>query len=143
GVKRVTDFIAVRNVWIDRVVLDVLPDPGSLRRQVRHIETVEPDPAVLGPDEAGNEAERRGLAAAGGTDEGHELAMADRQVEPPHGGDLAVLHRQSFDVELHGRLLNLGWPRRARPRGPDAVARSRRPSARARGRPGSRPRGAA
>jgi hypothetical protein len=50
---------------------------------------VEIDLAAANPLQPSQHSERGGLATPGRTDEDHELAVADRQIEIPHGIGLA------------------------------------------------------
>ena len=50
-------------------------------------------------DEAGDDAQQRGLAAAGRAEQGHELAGLDGQGDVVDGQRLAVADGQLFDVE--------------------------------------------
>jgi hypothetical protein len=54
------------------------------------------DAAALGPFEAGDQAQGGGFAAAGGAQQGEELAGADREAEVVHGGPFAVAGRHTF-----------------------------------------------
>jgi hypothetical protein len=47
---------------------------------------VDADLAAAGTGEVADEAEQGALAAPGGSDQGHELAALDRQVDPAQGG---------------------------------------------------------
>ncbi len=151
-VEREADVLADGHVRVDRVILEDVTDAAALRSQSRDVDPVEQDSPRLGPDEPGDEPEGRGLAAARRPHERHQLAVANGQVEPVHGGHLAVFDGQALDVQPHGRVpfattnaieLNLESRRRARRRGPGAAAGSRRRSALARARPGCRPPGEA
>jgi hypothetical protein len=51
---------------------------------VGDVPVAEPDRAFAERLEAGDQPQQRGLAAAGGPDEHHELAAPDRQVDAVH-----------------------------------------------------------
>ena len=68
-------------------------------RDAGDIGAVEADAPRLRRQEPGDGAHGRRLAAAGGTEQGDELAPADGEVEVLDGDGVAIGERQSFEVE--------------------------------------------
>jgi hypothetical protein len=68
-------------MWEEPVTLKHHIGGPRLGRQMRHILAVNDDPACAGTDEAANHPEQRGLAAAGGTQNGKKVAFHDVEVE--------------------------------------------------------------
>jgi hypothetical protein len=78
----VADVAAHRQVREQRVVLEHHADLAALDRQARHVVAAEQDAAAgVRRVEAGDQAQRRRLAAAGRAEQHERLAGADRQVE--------------------------------------------------------------
>jgi hypothetical protein len=71
-----------RHVRIERVVLKNHRDVAPLRREVVHDLASDQHDAFADLLEAGDHAQRGGLPAPGRTDEDHELALVDLEVEP-------------------------------------------------------------
>ena len=69
------------HVRVERVVLEDHRDVAVLRRNVGDVAVADEDVAVVDLFEAGEHAQRGGLAAAGGADEDEELAVGDLEVE--------------------------------------------------------------
>ena len=69
------------HVRVERVVLEDHRDVAVLRRHVVHHGLADRDAASRDDLEAGDHSQRRRLPAARGSDEHHELAVLDRQVE--------------------------------------------------------------
>src|SRR5207302_7160763 len=69
-----------------RVVLEDRVDVALVGRQRRHVLVLEQQLAAVGLLEAGDDAQRRGLAAAGGPEEGQELRAADREIDALQNG---------------------------------------------------------
>src|SRR5439155_13234374 len=59
------DILARRHVWEQRVRLEDHPHVALVGRDVRHVLAVDDDTALVGPVEAGNEAQGGRLPAAG------------------------------------------------------------------------------
>ena len=89
---------------------DVLEGAGqSLFGDAARLETVEPPGFATGRGEhqvaagggvdAGQAVEKGGLAGAVGADQGHDLTMADAQVQVVQGADAAEIHGQAADFE--------------------------------------------
>jgi hypothetical protein len=96
-----------RHVRPERVVLEHEADAAPLGRDVGDAPFADEDVAARRGEEAGNGAQRGGLAAAGGAEQGHQLAVADDQVEPVQGGDLAVADRQVLQTKFgHGAVFS-------------------------------------
>ena len=70
-----------RHVRVQRVVLEHHRDVAVLRRDVGDVAVADEDAARVDLFEAGQHAQRRGLAAAGGADENEEFAVGDLEVE--------------------------------------------------------------
>ena len=70
------------------------------------------DAAAIGPDLAAQHVEARGLAGAVGTDEGHELALGEREADAGHRLDAAI----GLGEAVHGEQAHAGLslPRRQR-----------------------------
>ena len=80
-----------RHVRIERVVLEDHRDVALLRGQVVDDLVADPDLAVGHLLEAGDHPERGRLAAAGGADEDHQLAVRDVEVERADGPRAVVV----------------------------------------------------
>jgi len=72
------------------VVLEDRVDVAPVGRAPRDVDAVELHGSGVGLLEAGDQPQRRGLARAGRAEQGEELAAAHLEVEPVHGGDVAV-----------------------------------------------------
>ena len=77
----------------ERALLRDVADPALLRRDRAALAgddtVVEPDAAGCRREEARDQAEQRGLAAARGAEHGGEGALGDDEVDPVHGADVA------------------------------------------------------
>ena len=71
----------------------------------RHVDSAELDVALVGLLEAGDHAEGRRLARAGGPEQREELALGDVEVEPVDRDDVAV--RAANAVQPHRRARHL------------------------------------
>ena len=69
------------HVRVERIGLEHHGKPAVGGRNVRDALAVDQDVAAADLLEAGDDAQQRGLAAAGGADEHHELAIRDREVD--------------------------------------------------------------
>ena len=114
-----------RLVRPDRVRLEEHAHPAALGRhglaRRREAPVAEPDLPGVGGEEARDEAEGRGLPAAGGAEERHELPVADLEREIPDGGDVLAVplgERQQADP---GHAAGQVW-RKRRPRNRCATA---------------------
>src|SRR5439155_20739520 len=88
-------------------------DEGPARRGGDHSVT-QGDLASVGALEARHQAQRRGLAAAAGAEEGEDLAAPDRQRHAVHGGGLT--EQLADAVERENRLAGDGLRPHARVR---------------------------
>jgi hypothetical protein len=73
------------HVRVEGVVLEDHRDVAVLGREVGDVAVTDPDGARVHLLQAREHAQGRGLAAAGGADEHHELAVVDLQVDARHG----------------------------------------------------------
>ena len=73
----------------ERVRLEDGVDGTPVGRQPRDVAAVDEHDAGVRPLEAGDQAERRRLAAAGRAEQREELSLDDGQVERVDSGDLA------------------------------------------------------
>src|SRR2546427_753424 len=95
------DVLGDRHGREERVRLEDDADGAPARRHVVDDAIVEADLARVGPLEAGDQAERRRLAATRAADEGDELPPADLQGEPVHGGRCAEALGQAGEADAH------------------------------------------
>jgi hypothetical protein len=82
------------------VVLEDHADVALVGRQPAHHPVAETDLAGVGLIEAGEEAEEGGLAAAGGPEQGEQLAIGDGQLGAVDRGDLAEALGNLRDVDV-------------------------------------------
>jgi hypothetical protein len=75
------------------------------RRQLRDVGAAQHHPAGGGLDEARDHAQGRGLAAARGAQQHHELAVGDRQRDVAHGVEIAVALHEVPDLELRHQTI--------------------------------------
>ena len=87
------------HVQEQRVLLEHGVDRPSMRRQRRDVFAMQPDRAGADVFEPGDAAQERGLAAAGGSEEREELAVADRERDPVQGGHVAVAFDDPVDID--------------------------------------------
>ena len=99
GLQAVGDVLGDRHVRKQRVALEYDAHVAGIRGQVIDRLAVDPHRAGRRPDEAGHHAEQRGLAAARGTEQGHDLAGAYGQRDVGDGGDGAVAMGDGVDIE--------------------------------------------
>ncbi len=85
----------------ERVLLEDHVHRPLVRRYARHILSLEHDPALVGHLEAGDHAQRRGLAAPARSQHREELAFADRERHVVHGRGLAVALAHTFERDPH------------------------------------------
>ena len=99
-----------RHVRVERIALEDHRDVALLRGQVVDDALADPDLSTADLLEPGEHAQRRRLAAPGGADEHHQLAVADLQVEIVDGLGAVVVDLQNgvvFDLG-HWALLCQG-----------------------------------
>ena len=85
--QREAHVVGDGHVRVERVVLEHHRDVAVLGGEVRDVAVADADGARRDVLEAGEHAQRGGLAAAGGADEDEELAVLDVEVERVDGGD--------------------------------------------------------
>ena len=93
------DVLGDRHVREQRVALEHHAGIAPPRRQVRDVAPAEADRAAGRLDEAGDHAQRRRLAAAGGAEQHHELAVRDIESDVAHGADVAVALGEAIELE--------------------------------------------
>ena len=84
------------HVRVERVVLEHHRDVAILRRHV--VDDIRSDQDLAARDvlEAGDHAQRRGLAAARRADQHHELLVLDVEIDAAHRLDATVVHLDDF-----------------------------------------------
>jgi hypothetical protein len=109
------EVLADGHVRVQRVVLEYHRDVAVLRREVRHLPSVDVDLAGGDVLEAGHNPKDRGLSAARGSDEHHELALPDLQRDVVHGDHVVAedLRDAVEDDAGHQRSFLLGATARA------------------------------
>ena len=102
--RAIGDVLEHRHVREQRIGLEHHAHVAVGGRELRHVAAADQDLALARHLEAGDHAQGRGLAAAGGAEQGHELARLDGEGDVVHGRDGAVAlgHVAEFDG---GRLL--------------------------------------
>jgi hypothetical protein len=81
------------------VILEHRVRLALVRRHRGDVAPAELDPASIGPLKAGDQSEQRRLARPRWTEQGEELALLDRQVDPGDGDDLAVVLADAFQAQ--------------------------------------------
>ncbi len=87
--EAVGDVLRHRHVREQRVILEHDAGPAPARRQMVDGLVIEQHAALALPDEAGNDAQQRGLAAAGRTQQRDELPARNIEIDVAHGDELA------------------------------------------------------
>ena len=85
------DVVEDVEVGEERVALEDGVDLAAVRRRRRHVVAVEQDLPVVRTFEAGDQPQRRRLAAPRRAEEREELAGLDRDVDPVDGCDVSEL----------------------------------------------------
>src|SRR6266498_3349925 len=85
--QAVAEVVPHAHVRVEGVVLEHHRDVAVARLQAGDVSIADADRAVVDRLEARDHPQQGRLAAAGGTDEHHELAALDRQADPVHGLD--------------------------------------------------------
>jgi hypothetical protein len=99
------------HVRVERVVLEDHRDVAVLRRQPVHDVIADANRPLGDVLEPGDHPQRRGLAAAGRTDEDNELPVADLEVQPGDGlRAVRVDLRQLLELNLRHGWRNLTAP---------------------------------
>ncbi len=114
--QREAHVLGDRHVRVERVGLEDHRDVALLRRAVGDDGAVDQHVAVGDLLQAREHPQRGRLAAAGGADEDHELAVADRQVEVADGlraVGISLRHAGQFDRGHRGDSFG-GWVRQGR-----------------------------
>ena len=103
------DVAVHRHVREKRVILEHHAEAALLGRQMVHALVVDPQLAVARRDQAGNDVEGSGFAAAARTEERHELSAPDRQGEVVEDGlrpeTLGDPEPQRAELRAHWRLI--------------------------------------
>ena len=92
----------------------ILQPRDLVRRHLRDVAAGESDPAFAGARIAENRHHQRRFAGAVGTDQRHDLALADLEVDAPERGDVAVIglhsaHGEERRVQRIVPIASLGW----------------------------------
>ncbi len=107
GLQAEGDVLRDCQVRKERVALEDDADVALVRRQARELAPIERDGARIRRREAGHDPEQRGLAAARGAEQRHELGLADRKIDAVQHRTGAEILRRLPDVEesvlAHGR----------------------------------------
>jgi hypothetical protein len=80
-------------------------DPALARAALRGAPAFETDIAGIGELEAGDDAQQRRLARARGAEQGHQLAVADTEIDAVEGHVVAETLGQALDLDTHGAPL--------------------------------------
>src|SRR5215475_12258229 len=88
------------HVWIERIVLEHHGDVAIHRRQIVDHLAVDRDVAAADLLQPGDHAQGRGLTAAGGANEDHELLVADLQIDVFDGvnGVVELVDAPEYDL---------------------------------------------
>ena len=106
--EAVGDVAGHGEVGEDGVVLEHHADVAPVRRQRVDALLTDADLAGIELGEAGDHAQQRGLAAAGGTQQGEELAVLDSERDIANGCDRSEGPADAFDRDLAQRLPSPG-----------------------------------
>ncbi len=83
------------------VVLEHQPDAALACRYARQVATVLQQRSRVGSVQSGQDAQQRGLARAGRTEQGDELALAQRQAHVVQRGEFVEAAREVGDFDGH------------------------------------------
>ena len=101
------DVVEHLEVGEDRVALEHHGQVPLAWRQVGHVGVADPDPATVGILQAGQQAQQRRLAAAARTEQHHELAVLDVELDVVDGHGLVEHLAHALEVDLgHGCVLS-------------------------------------
>jgi hypothetical protein len=89
---------------LPREQAEVLEDHRDAGPRLGHALALERDLAAVGGDEAVDAAQQRGLAAARGTDQGHDLALAHLEIDAAEHLERAVALGEAGDADARTRL---------------------------------------
>ena len=99
--QREGDVLIRRHVGIQRVGLEDDADIALLGREVRHVPLADQDTPAIRLQDAGDGEQRRGLAAARGTEQGQHLALFDGKAHVGHGDEAAETLGEMFEPDAH------------------------------------------
>ena len=88
------------HVGEERVRLEHHSHVALVGWHARHVLAVHEDASSVGPVEAGDEAERRRLAAPGGPQQREELALREREIDPVQRDHLVELAPQVLQLDV-------------------------------------------
>ena len=97
--QAIGDVLRHGHVREEGVVLEDDADVALVGRQMVDAGAVDQHAAAGLADEAGDDAQKSGLAAAGGTEQGHDLARLDGERHAVDGDGRAVADREIVDVQ--------------------------------------------
>ena len=97
--ERVVDVLPDGHVRVERVALEDHRDVAVARLQPRHVAVAEEDLARVRQLQAGEDPQRRRLAAAGRPEHHQEHSVGDEQVEVVQRGDVAEALRHSAPLD--------------------------------------------
>ncbi len=111
GLERHLDVLPHRHVRVERVALEHHGDVALLGLHVVDDGVADAQVALGDRLQSGDHPQRGGLAAAGGAEEDHELAVADLEGHRVHRGDVAEALRHLVERDpAHGRLTRRNLP---------------------------------
>ena len=108
------DILAHREMREQGVALEHLVHIAPVRRLAGDVGAVEEDGADVGILEAGQQAQERRLAAAGGTEERQELAGAHGEADVVDGGEIPEALGDAADLDHGGPVGTHAWTRAPR-----------------------------
>lgn len=97
--QAVGDVLVDRKMRKQRQVLENHADRPALRRQARHVAPVDRDRPGAGRDEASDQSQQCGLAAAGRTEQRDEGTGFDREIEARKHGRRAIGLRNAGNLD--------------------------------------------
>ena len=95
------DILEHREVRKERVVLEHERHVARVDGRFCDIDAAQADPSPVRRINPGDHAQDRGLAAAGGPEEGEELAAPDREVDAGHRAHVAKMLLEALDLKGH------------------------------------------
>ena len=100
--EREADVLLERHVRIEGVVLEDHRHVALARRREGHVDAVDRHPPGVGDLQAGDDAEGRRLAGAGGAEEREELTGGDAEVDALQRAEAAVVLDDGFEDHFAG-----------------------------------------
>ena len=97
------DVLHRRHMREQRVRLEHHADLALVGRHIRHVLASDENAASVCLLEAGQQTERRGLAATRRSEKAHELAGRHREAEPVERGDAGVATPEVLEPDLNAR----------------------------------------